>query len=113
MDNPLRRVLAAQGQDFKGSKGFKPSRVQGLTLRDESRHRAIVVVGIVDPVGVELDLAIVEVEDRRVVELTIGIRIIITFVRLYSPNIKIYFLLAVRLYSFYFVFYLAVALQQT
>lgn len=43
-------------------------------LRKEGRHRAIVVVGIVEPVGVELDLAVVEVEDRRVREVAIGIR---------------------------------------
>lgn len=43
-------------------------------LREESRGRAIVGVGIADPVGVELDLAVVEVEVRRVVEVAIGIR---------------------------------------
>jgi len=36
-------------------------------FRDEPRGRAIVLV------GVELDLAVVEVEDRRVVEATIDI----------------------------------------
>lgn len=46
-------------------------------LRTEPRRRAIVVIGIVDPVRVELDLAIIEVEVRRVVELTIGIRIFV------------------------------------
>lgn len=77
-------------------------------LREERRHRAIVVVGIVDEVRVELDLVIVEVEDRRVVEPTIGIRIIITFVHPYSPSIEIYPPLIIGLYSLYFVFYLAV-----
>lgn len=42
-------------------------------FRDEPRRRAIVLVGVVDPVGVELDLAAAEVEDRRVVEAAIGI----------------------------------------
>ena len=42
-------------------------------FRDEPRGRAIVLVGVVDPVGVELDLAVIEVEDRRVVEATIDI----------------------------------------
>lgn len=45
---------------------------EGL-LRDEPRGRAIVPVGIEDPVRAELDLAVVE-EDRRVDEATIGIR---------------------------------------
>ena len=45
-------------------------------LRDEPRRGAIVVVGIAHPVRVELDLAIVEVDDRRLVELAVRIRII-------------------------------------
>ena len=43
-------------------------------FRDEPRGRAIVLVGVVNPVGVELDLAVVEVEDRRVREHAIGVR---------------------------------------
>ncbi|MEI8061363.1 MAG: hypothetical protein WCG99_03670 [Candidatus Berkelbacteria bacterium] len=43
-------------------------------LREEAGRRAIVGIGIADPVGVELDLAVVEVEVRRVVELAIGLR---------------------------------------
>jgi len=43
-------------------------------LREEARRRAIVGVGIADPAGVELDLAVVEVVVRRVVELAIGLR---------------------------------------
>ena len=46
-------------------------------LRNGTGGRAIVVVGIVEPVGVELELAVVEVEDRRVLELAISIRIIV------------------------------------
>ncbi|MGD0328490.1 MAG: hypothetical protein ABSB00_02120 [Minisyncoccia bacterium] len=38
-------------------------------LRKERRCRTIVVVRIVDPVRVELEPAVVEVEDRRVREL--------------------------------------------
>ena len=84
VDSQLWRVLAAQGQGFKGfrlrcrfggqAKGFKPSRIQGLTLRDESRHRAIAAAGMEDPAGVELDQATVEGEERRAEELTIGMR---------------------------------------
>lgn len=46
-------------------------------IRNGTGGRAIVVVGIVEPVGVELELAVVEVEDRRVLELAISIRIIV------------------------------------
>ena len=45
-------------------------------LRNESRRGTVVVVGIVEPVRVELDLAVVEVEVRGVIEADIGIRII-------------------------------------
>lgn len=45
-------------------------------FRDEARRGAIVLVGVVNPVGVELDLAVVEVEDRRVRENAIGVGII-------------------------------------
>ena len=45
-------------------------------LREEGRRGTVVVVGVVVPVGVELDLAVVEVEDRRVREVAIGVRII-------------------------------------
>lgn len=47
-------------------------------LREEGRSGAIVLVGVDVPVGVELDLAVVEVEveDRRVREVAIGVRII-------------------------------------
>ena len=45
-------------------------------LREERGGGTIVVVGIVEPVRVELHLAVVEVEDRRLVELAVRIRII-------------------------------------
>ena len=43
-------------------------------LRDKTGSRTVVVVGIVDPVRVELDLAVVELEVRRLREVAIGIR---------------------------------------
>ena len=46
-------------------------------LRNESRGGTVVVVRIVEPVRVELDLAVVEVEDRGVIEADIGIRRIV------------------------------------
>lgn len=49
-------------------------------FRQERRDRTIVVVGIVDIVGVELNLAIVELEVRRLAEIAIGVRIM-PFVR--------------------------------
>ena len=57
-------------------------------LREERRHRPIVVVGIARPVGVELELAVVPVEDRGLVELAIGVRIIV-FARPYHQSLKI------------------------
>ena len=42
-------------------------------LRNEAGHRAIVGVRVVEIVGVELDLAVAPVEDRRVRERTIGV----------------------------------------
>ncbi len=44
-------------------------------LREEHRSRTIVLVRLVEPVRVELDLIVVEVEDRGVVETIVGIRI--------------------------------------
>jgi len=43
-------------------------------LRKERRDRTEVVISIVDPVGVKPDLAVIEVEVRRVAELAIGAR---------------------------------------
>jgi len=45
-------------------------------LREKARRRAIVVVGIVEPVRVELDLALVEVEVGRAGEIAISFRLI-------------------------------------
>jgi hypothetical protein len=42
-------------------------------LRDEAGHGSVVLVRVVVPVGVELDLAAVEVKDRRVRPLAIGL----------------------------------------
>lgn len=44
-------------------------------LREEAGGGAEVLVSVVEPVRVELELAVVEVEVRRVLELTIGFRI--------------------------------------
>ncbi len=44
-------------------------------LREEPGSRTVVVVRVVDIVRVELELAVVPVEDRRVLEATIGLRI--------------------------------------
>ena len=57
-------------------------------LRKKTRHRPIIVVRIVDPVRVELDLAVVEVEVRSVREITVGVRII-AFVRLCHQTAKV------------------------
>ena len=43
-------------------------------LRNETRRRTVVVVGIVNVVRVELDLAVVEVEVRSVIKANIGVR---------------------------------------
>jgi hypothetical protein len=46
-------------------------------LREDGRGGTIVLIGIVDIVRVELDLVVVEVEVRRLVENTIGFRIFV------------------------------------
>ncbi len=46
-------------------------------LREEPGSGTVVLVGIVNPVRVELDLAVVEVEVRRVVEANIRLRKIV------------------------------------
>ena len=43
-------------------------------LRNETGRCTVVRIGIVEPVRVELDLAVVEVEVRSVIEANIGIR---------------------------------------
>jgi len=47
-------------------------------LRKKGRRGPVVVIGIVNPVSVELDLAVIEVEVRGVREVVIGVRIITT-----------------------------------
>lgn len=58
-------------------------------LRNERRRRTVVVVGIVEPVRVELDLAVVEVEVRGVIEAIIGIRIFV-FARPSHQSLKVF-----------------------
>ena len=50
-------------------------------LREKAGRGAIVVVSVAHPVGVEPHLAVVEVEDRRVVELAIDARILPSSIR--------------------------------
>ena len=47
-------------------------------LREEAGRRAIVVVGIAVPIRVELDLAVVKVEVRSVIEANARIRIFVS-----------------------------------
>jgi len=67
-------------------------------FRNEPRSRPIVVVRVVDPVGVELDLAVVEVEDRSVRKRAIGIRIIV-FIHLCHQNLNM-ILTGNKIYSY-------------
>lgn len=55
-----------------------PFLLLGERLREERRSGAVVAIGVVAPVGVELDPVVVEVEDRGVREVAIGIRIIVS-----------------------------------
>ena len=57
-------------------------------LRNEPGGRPVVRVGIVEPVRVELDLVVVEVEDRGVIEAIIGIRIFV-FTRPCHQSLKV------------------------
>ena len=63
-------------------------------LRDEARSRTIVVVRIANMVRVELDLAVIEVEVRRVVEADIRVRLLPLSVR--DTEARTSFLLATR-----------------
>ena len=63
-----------QGSINKESKDPRIQDLKGQLLREEGRRGTVVLVGVVAPVGVELDLAVVEVEERRVREAAIGIR---------------------------------------
>ncbi len=56
-------------------------------LRTEAGHRTEVVVGVVRPVRVELELAVVPVEVGRVREVTIGVRSIV-FVHPWHRSLK-------------------------
>ncbi len=58
-------------------------------LRNKHRRRTVVVVRIVEPVRVELDLAVVEVEVRGVIEANIGIRIFV-FVHPSHQSLKVF-----------------------
>ncbi len=58
---------------WQGVKRSKNSSTQGSLLRDKTGSRTVVVVGIVDPVGVELDIVVVELEVRGLREVAIGI----------------------------------------
>ncbi len=57
-------------------------------LRNEPGGRPVVRVGIAEPVRVELDLVVVEVEVRGVVEAIIGIRIFV-FTRPCHQSLKV------------------------
>lgn len=65
-------------------------------LREKGRSGTVVLVSVVAPVGVELDLVAVEVEDRRVREVTIGVWII-AFIHPLSPSLELYFSLETEL----------------
>lgn len=53
------------------------SSIYGGRLRKEPRRRTILPVSVVRPVGVEMELAVVTVEDRSVHELAIAVRILL------------------------------------
>lgn len=72
------------------------------TFRKEARHGTIVVVGIVNVVRVELDLAVVELQVRGVVKAIIGIRLLSVF--MCTTNSRASSLLATR-HAPTFVFY--------
>ena len=72
------------------------------TFRKNNRSRPIVVVGMVGPVRVELDLAVVELEVRGVVEAIVGIRLLSVFIC--TTNSRALSLLATR-HAPMFVFY--------
>jgi len=80
------------------------------TFRKVARRGAIVVVGIVGPVRVELDLAVVELEVRGVVEAIIGIRLLSVSIR--TTNIRAWSLLATR-HAPVFVFYVKADIKLT
>ena len=73
----LRRLSAGrqgiQGSINKESKDPRIQDLKGRLLREEGRRGTVELVGAVVPVGVELDLAAAEVEERREREVAIGI----------------------------------------
>lgn len=77
-----------------------------MRLRDKPRDRTIVVVRVVDPVRVELDLVVVEVEVRSVRKVVVSARIFATHPS-EPPCLEIYFSLEVRPYSLNLELYLA------
>lgn len=77
-----------------------------MRLRDKPRDRTVVVVRVVNPVRVELDLAVVEVEVRSVRKVVISARIFATHPS-EPPGLEIYFPLEVEPYSLNLELYLA------
>jgi len=77
-----------------------------MRLRDKPRDRTVVVVRVVNPVRVELDLAVVEVEVRSVRKVVVSVRIFATHPS-EPPGLEIYFSLEVRPYSLNPEFYLS------
>jgi len=67
---PIFRPPAAE---FKGSQVPRIQDLKGRLLRDEGRSGTVERVGAAVPVGEEPDLAVAEVEDRRVREAAIGV----------------------------------------
>ena len=61
-------------EELKDSKAPRVQANKGRLLRNEARHGAVPADGIVEPEGVEPDLAVAEAEDRRAREDAIGIR---------------------------------------
>jgi len=80
------------------------------TFRKDTRRRTVVVVGIVNLVRVELDLAIVELEVRGMIEAIVGIRLLSISIR--TTNIRVGSLLATR-HTPVFVFYMKADIKLT
>ena len=81
-------------------------------LREEAGRRAIVLVSIVDPVRVELDLAVVEVEVRSVREVAILVRLDCLHPS-ESPDLEVYFPLETGLYPLDLEFNLAASKKES
>src|SRR3989338_8536177 len=63
-----------QGSINKESKDPRIQDLKDRLLRDEGRSGTVVLVGVVEPAGIELDLAAVEVKERHEREVAIGVR---------------------------------------